>query len=56
MVQEAARRSGARLILTGATAQLGAVEAGGMFRLLARDNQVPSALVAEARADVEMEL
>ena len=41
MVQEAARQAGARVIATGDTAQLGAVEAGGMFRLLARE--VPAA-------------
>jgi ATP-dependent exoDNAse (exonuclease V) alpha subunit len=35
MVQEAARTTGARLVLVGDTEQLGAVEAGGMFRLLA---------------------
>jgi hypothetical protein len=35
MVQEAARTAGARLVLVGDTEQLGAVEAGGMFRLLA---------------------
>jgi hypothetical protein len=37
MVQEAARAAGARLVLVGDTEQLGAVEAGGMFRLLARE-------------------
>jgi conjugative relaxase-like TrwC/TraI family protein len=37
MVQEAARQAGARLVLAGDTEQLGAVEAGGMFRLLARE-------------------
>src|SRR6516165_2979387 len=37
MVQEAARAAGARLILAGDTEQLGAVEAGGMFRLLVRE-------------------
>jgi conjugative relaxase-like TrwC/TraI family protein len=37
MVQEAARTAGARLVLAGDTGQLGAVEAGGMFRLLARE-------------------
>ena len=36
MVQEAARQARARVIATGDTAQLGAVEAGGMFRLLAQ--------------------
>ena len=37
MVQEAARQARARIIATGDTAQLGAVEAGGMFRLLAHE-------------------
>ena len=37
MVQEAARQARARIIATGDTAQLGAVEAGGMFRLLAQE-------------------
>jgi TrwC relaxase/AAA domain len=37
MVEEAARQAGARIIATGDTAQLGAVEAGGMFRLLAQE-------------------
>ena len=32
-----ARRTGARLVLVGDTAQLGAVEAGGMMRLIASD-------------------
>ena len=36
MIGEAARQAGARIIATGDTAQLGAVEAGGMFRLLAQ--------------------
>ncbi len=45
MVQEAARQAGARVIATGDTAQLGAVEAGGMFRLLARE--VPAAQLHE---------
>ena len=35
MIGEAARQAGARIIATGDTAQLGAVEAGGMFALLA---------------------
>ena len=37
MVQEAAQIAGARLVLVGDTEQLGAVEAGGMFQLLARE-------------------
>ena len=37
MIGEAARQAGARVIATGDTAQLGAVEAGGMFRLLVRE-------------------
>ena len=44
MIGEAARQAGARVIATGDTAQLGAVEAGGMFRLLARE--VPAARAA----------
>ena len=47
MVQEAARPAGARLVLVGDTEQLGAVEAGGMFRLLARE--VPCAELHEVR-------
>jgi conjugative relaxase-like TrwC/TraI family protein len=47
MIAEAARRAGARIIATGDTAQLGAVEAGGMFRLLARE--VPAAQLHEVR-------
>jgi conjugative relaxase-like TrwC/TraI family protein len=47
MVQEAARQAGARVIATGDTAQLGAVEAGGMFRLLAQE--VPAARLHEVR-------
>jgi hypothetical protein len=47
MVQEAARAAGARLVLVGDTEQLGAVEAGGMFRLLARE--VPCAEPHEVR-------
>ena len=47
MVQEAARQGGARVIATGDTAQLGAVEAGGMFRLLAQE--VPAAQLHEVR-------
>ena len=47
MVQEAARTAEARLVLVGDTEQLGAVEAGGMFRLLARE--VPCAELHEVR-------
>ena len=47
MIGEAARQAGARIIATGDTAQLGAVEAGGMFRLLARE--VPAAELHEVR-------
>jgi len=47
MIQEAARQAGARVIATGDTAQLGAVEAGGMFRLLAQE--VPAARLHEVR-------
>jgi conjugative relaxase-like TrwC/TraI family protein len=54
MIQEAARQAGARIIATGDTAQLGAVEAGGMFRLLARE--VPAAELHEVcRFDAEWE-
>ena len=47
MIGEAARQAGARVIATGDTAQLGAVEAGGMFRLLAQE--VPAAELHEVR-------
>jgi flagellar biosynthesis GTPase FlhF len=47
MVQEAARQAGARIVATGDTAQLGAVEAGGMFRLLAQE--VPAVRLHEVR-------
>jgi len=47
MVQETARAAGARLVLAGDTEQLGAVDAGGMFRLLARE--VPCAELHEVR-------
>jgi ATP-dependent exoDNAse (exonuclease V) alpha subunit len=47
MITEAARRAGARIIATGDTAQLGAVEAGGMFALLA--SEVPAAELHEVR-------
>jgi conjugative relaxase-like TrwC/TraI family protein len=47
MIAEAARQAGARVIATGDTRQLGAVEAGGMFRLLAQE--VPAAQLHEVR-------
>jgi hypothetical protein len=47
MIGEAARQAGARIVATGDTAQLGAVEAGGVFRLLARE--VPAAELHEVR-------
>jgi hypothetical protein len=47
LIGEAARQTGARIIATGDTAQLGAVEAGGMFQLLARE--VPAAELHEVR-------
>ena len=47
MLGEAARQAVARVIATGDTAQLGAVEAGGMFRLLAQE--VPAAQLHEVR-------
>ena len=47
MITEAARQAGARVIATGDTAQLGAVEAGGMLGLLARE--VPAAELHEVR-------
>ncbi len=47
MIGEAARQAGARIIATGDVAQLGAVEAGGMFRLLAKE--VPAAELHEVR-------
>ena len=47
MIGEAARQAGARITATGDTAQLGAVEAGGMIRLLARE--VPAAELHEVR-------
>ena len=54
LIGEAARQAGARIIATGDTAQLGAVEAGGMFRLLARE--VPAAELHEVRRfDAEWE-
>jgi AAA domain/TrwC relaxase len=47
MITEAACQAGARIIATGDTAQLGAVQAGGMFRLLA--SEVPTAELHEVR-------
>jgi conjugative relaxase-like TrwC/TraI family protein len=47
MVQEAARQARARVIAAGDTAQLGSVEAGGMFRLLAQE--VPAVRLHEVR-------
>jgi hypothetical protein len=47
MIQEAARHAGARVNLVGDAQQLGAVEAGGMFRLLAKE--VPGAELTEVR-------
>ena len=46
-ITEAARQAGARIIATGDTCQLGAVEAGGIFRLLAQE--VPAAELHEVR-------
>jgi conjugative relaxase-like TrwC/TraI family protein len=54
MIGEAARQAGARIVATGDPAQLGAVEAGGMFRLLAQE--VPAARLHEVRRfDAEWE-
>ena len=54
MISEAARQAGARIVATGDTAQLGAVEAGGMFRLLAQE--LPAAQLHEVRRfDAEWE-
>ena len=47
MIAEAARQAGARMIATGDTAQLGAVEAGGMLALLSCE--VPVAELHEVR-------
>jgi len=47
MITQAARQAGARIIATGDTAQLGAVQAGGMFRLLA--SEVPAAELHQVR-------
>ncbi len=54
LIGEAARQAGARIIATDDVAQLGAVEAGGMFRLLAQE--VPAAQLHEVRRfDAEWE-
>ena len=45
MVQAAARQAGARMTPVGDTQQLGSVEAGGMFRLIAQE--VPTAELVE---------
>ena len=47
MITEAARQAGARVTATGDTQQLGAVDAGGMFRLLAQE--VPASELHEVR-------
>jgi len=47
MLTEAARQADARVIATGDPAQLGAVQAGGMFRLMAQ--KVPAARLHEVR-------
>jgi hypothetical protein len=47
LITAAARQAGARVIATGDTAQLGAVEAGGMLALLAAE--VPAAQLHEVR-------
>ncbi len=47
MIGEAVRQAGARIIATGDVAQLGAVEAGGMFRLIA--HEVPAVQLHEVR-------
>ena len=47
LIGEAARQAGARIIATGDVAQLGAVDAGGMFRLLT--HEVPAAELHEVR-------
>ena len=47
MIGEAARQAGARVTATGDTRQLGAVDAGGMFGLLA--HEVPAAELHEVR-------
>ena len=47
MLEEAARQAGARLNPVGDTQQLGAVDAGGVFRLLA--DEVPTVRLSEIR-------
>ena len=47
MLLEAARVAGVRVVLVGDTQQLGALEAGGMFRLLA--GKIPAAELTEVR-------
>jgi hypothetical protein len=47
MLLEAARVAGARVVLVGDTQQLGSPEAGGMFRLLAKE--IPAAELTEVR-------
>jgi hypothetical protein len=47
MIQETARQAGARDTAVGDTQQLGAVDAGGMFRLLAKE--IPAAELTEVR-------
>ena len=47
LIGEAAQQAGARIVATGDTAQLGAVEAGAMFRLLAQE--VPATELHEVR-------
>jgi AAA domain len=47
LIAEAARLAGARVIVTGDTAQLGALEAGGILRLLAQE--LPAAQLHEVR-------
>ncbi len=47
LITEAARQAGARIIATGDITQLGAIGAGGMFRLLA--SEVPTAELHEVR-------
>jgi conjugative relaxase-like TrwC/TraI family protein len=47
LITVAARQAGARIIATGDTAQLGAVQAGGMLHILARE--VPTAELHEVR-------
>jgi hypothetical protein len=53
MIGEGARQAGARIIATGDTAQLGAVEVGCMFRLLAGSNAEATELYLVGRQGVE---